>query len=379
MPDDFHADTSAYMRLLVDRVPTMLAYWDRDFTCRFANRAYEAWFGVNPDHLIGTYVWDLLGPELFAMNKPLMLKALAGERQVFERIVPGPGGIERHSLTEYIPDMVDGVVRGFLVQVTNLTELKETQAALHRECLLRAEIEEHSAKLQALLHERTEMLDVMAHEVRQPLNNASAALQIAQSSLQAKGDEFTSDQVVRAQLVLDEVLSSIDNTLAVASLLARPDPIQRDDADIATLIAVAMADMPEAERSRILVHRETATRTALMDPSLMRLALRNVLSNALKFSPPGSVVQLRIADSEDPPAVVIEVIDAGHGIAPELLPRLFTRGAHGSEGTVAHGMGLGLYIVERVLRLHGGTAELVRTGSDGTTIRLVISQADANE
>jgi hypothetical protein len=41
MTDDRHADTAYHMRLLVDRVPTMLAYWDRDLTCRFANRAYE--------------------------------------------------------------------------------------------------------------------------------------------------------------------------------------------------------------------------------------------------------------------------------------------------------------------------------------------------
>lgn len=93
-------DADYYMRLLVDRVPTMLAYWDRDLICRFANRAYEAWFGADPDRLLGTRIQDLLGPALFEMNYPFMLKALAGERQVFERVVPGPGGVERQSLAE---------------------------------------------------------------------------------------------------------------------------------------------------------------------------------------------------------------------------------------------------------------------------------------
>jgi two-component system, OmpR family, sensor kinase len=379
MTDDPRADAAYHMGLLVDRIPTMLAYWDRSLKCRFANRAYETWFGVKPDDLLGMSVQSLLGPKIFALNEPFMRKVLAGERQVFERIIPGPDGVERHSLAEYIPDFVDGEVQGFLVQVTNVTELKQTQAALHRESELRVQIEEHAAKLQTLLQERSEMLDVMAHEVRQPLNNASAALQSAQESLRFRNDAFASQQVVQAQEVLGDVLSSIDNTLTVASLLARPDPIHRDDTDIATLIQVAIADMPLAERGRIQLHRDTTTRTAVMDMSLMRLALRNVLSNALKFSPQGSAVQVRVADSEDPPALLIEVRDAGPGIPPALMSRLFTRGGRGDGGQAGHGFGLGLYIVERVMSLHGSTVEVVGTGTEGTTIRLTISQTDLDE
>jgi len=379
MTDDLGSDAAYHMRLLVDRVPTMLAYWDRNLICRFANRAYEAWFGADPDRLLGTHIKDLLGPKLFEMNHPFMLKALAGERQVFERIIPGPGGVERHSLAEYIPDAVDGEVRGFLVQVTNVTELKETQAALRRESELRGQIEVHAARLQALLRERTEMLNVLAHEVRQPLNNASAALQSAESSFARRGDAFASGQVVQAQQVLREVMLRIDNTLTVASLLARPDPIQRDDVDIDALIAIAIADMPAAERGRIKIIRDTPTRTALMDMSLMRLALRNLLSNALKFSPRRSTVTVRVTDTDAPPALNIEVTDCGEGMPPTLLPRLFTRGARAHSNANPDGLGLGLYIVERVMSLHGGSVEVEHTGPEGTTMKLVIAQADSDD
>lgn len=375
MPDQPLEKYNYHMQLIVDRVPTMLAYWDQGLICRFANRAYETWFGVNPDDLLGTHIRDLLGPELFAMNEPHMRAALAGERQVFERPIKGPNGVVRNSLTEYIPDRVDGTVRGFLVQVTNVTELKETQAALKRESQLRLQLTQQAEQLQTLLRERTEMLDVLAHEIRQPLNNASAVLQSTQSALRAKGDEIVSEQVVLAQAVLGEVLSSLDNTLAVASLLARPDPIQRDDADIDTLIAVVIVDMPAAERGRIQVHRETHTRTVFMDMSLMRLALRNVLSNALKYSPQGSKVLVRISASDEPPAILIDVSDSGAGIPPELIPRLFTRGANSGERQDS--LGLGLYIVERVMSLHAGSIEPLRTGPSGTTMRLVITQSDS--
>ena len=374
MQQDQGTDAAYHMRLLVDRVPTMLAYWDRNLICRFANRAYEAWFGADPDRLLGTSIRDLLGPRLFEMNHPYMLKALAGERQVFERIVPGPDGVERHSLAEYIPDTVDGEVRGFLVQVTNVTELKQTQAALKRESELRAQLEQRAAELQALLQERTEMLNVLAHEVRQPLNTASAALQSAQGSLRQRDEDSVSSRVEQAQHVLGEVLGSIDNTLAVAALLARPEPAPRHEVDITALVSIAIADMPATERGRIRVQRDTNTQTALMDMSLMRLALRNLLSNALKFSPPGSEVLLRISDEDEPPVLRIAVADAGTGIESALLPRLFTRGAHGRQCRGAHGLGLGLYIVERVMSLHQGSVRLVSTGPGGTTFELVLPQ-----
>lgn len=119
-----------HLRRVVDRVSSMLAYWDRELRCRFANRAYETWFGVDPDQLIGTSLRDLLGPELFALNEPYVMAALRGEPQTFERIVPGPDGVRRHSLANYEPDIVDGEVVGFTVTVTEVTQLKQTEANL---------------------------------------------------------------------------------------------------------------------------------------------------------------------------------------------------------------------------------------------------------
>jgi len=86
MNDGALPDPSYYARLLVDHVPSMLAYWDRDTRCRFANRAFERWFGAEPDRLVGTSIRDTLGPELFALNEPCIQAALRGEGQTFERI-----------------------------------------------------------------------------------------------------------------------------------------------------------------------------------------------------------------------------------------------------------------------------------------------------
>jgi PAS domain S-box-containing protein len=270
-----------------------------------------------------------------------------------------------------------------LVVTDDVTELLARTAELRREQVQRADVERYAAELDALLAERSEMLNVLAHEVRQPLNNASAALQSAAAALADPGSQAdAAERLRRAESVMHTVMSGVDNTLAVAALLGKSGAgdasLMQADVDIDTLLAVAVGDMPVADRERVRIERVTGTRTASMDTGLLRLALRNLLANALRHSPAGSPVRLRVWDSDEPLALVLDVIDQGPGIQADLLPRLFERGTRGRHlsGRASHG--LGLYIVRKALELHGGRAELVSTGPQGTTMRLWIAQAGAD-
>ena len=110
------------LQSLVDHVPAMLAYWDAEQRCVFANRAYETWFGVSPDSLIGRSMYELLG-RIYHLNLPYIEGALRGEPQQFEREIPDPhGGAPRYSQAYYIPDVVEGVVRGFYVLVADISQ-----------------------------------------------------------------------------------------------------------------------------------------------------------------------------------------------------------------------------------------------------------------
>ena len=118
------------LRVLVDRAPAMLAYWGADLRCIFANRAYELWFGVSPEALIGKHVSELLGP-VYPLNRPYLEAALRGEPQEFERDFPDPaGGPPRSSLLHYIPDILNGAVVGIFVHVSDVSELKRAQIRL---------------------------------------------------------------------------------------------------------------------------------------------------------------------------------------------------------------------------------------------------------
>lgn len=269
----------------------------------------------------------------------------------------------------------DGHAVRLVGALQDITERRQHKAELQREHALRLQVEQHASELDELLREREDMLDVLAHEVRQPLNNASAALQSASSVLLNMEDKAAFNRLGRAQGVMSQVLTNIDNTLAAAALLANKEAIELVDTDVDTLVAVALADVPPNARQRIVVERIATTRTILADMSLMRLALRNLLFNALKYSPPDTPVVVRLLDWDEPLAMVIEVEDKGPGFDAELTSRLFQRGARGSRTRVGAGHGLGLYIVRRVMELHGARVALAHNGPEGSVLQLILEPA----
>ncbi|CAN5808636.1 hypothetical protein BH11MYX4_BH11MYX4_59890 [soil metagenome] len=131
MSDDAE-DKRALVSVVADTVPGMLAYWDADQRCRYANAAYESWFGVKPADLIGKTLKELLGP-IYERNLPYIEGALRGEAQTFEREIPDPhGGPPRFSLAQYVPDIADGRVRGFVVMVSDITERRQLEVRLRK-------------------------------------------------------------------------------------------------------------------------------------------------------------------------------------------------------------------------------------------------------
>lgn len=120
-----------FIRSIVDNVPNMIGYWDRDLHCRFANNAYREWFGKSPEEIVGITFRDLAGEHLFALNQPHIHRVLAGEPQRFERTLNKANGQVGHIIGHYIPDFdVDGTVVGFAIQSSEVTPLKETEAKL---------------------------------------------------------------------------------------------------------------------------------------------------------------------------------------------------------------------------------------------------------
>lgn len=131
------SDSERTLRLVLDTVPSMIAYWSPDLRLKFANRAYGLWFGAKPEALVGKRMQEVIGPELFAINEPYIAAALNGRAQTFERLMPGPGGVKRHGLVHYVPDVVDGQFAGFLAHFSDVSALKASEEALRKEMVRR--------------------------------------------------------------------------------------------------------------------------------------------------------------------------------------------------------------------------------------------------
>lgn len=130
----------ALIKNVVNVVPAMIAYWNSEQRNCFANKAYEKWFGIKHESVLGMSMRDLLG-SIYPLNLPYILGALEGEPQEFERAIPDPnGGPPRHSQAHYIPHIVGDEVRGFSVLVVDVTQRKllenELRAANEKAVLL---------------------------------------------------------------------------------------------------------------------------------------------------------------------------------------------------------------------------------------------------
>lgn len=125
------AESENFVKTVTDAMPSLVAYWDKDLRCRFANKTYLEWFGKLPEAIIGTTLQDLLGERLFTLNEPYILEVLAGEIQVFERTLTKTDGSTCFTLTNYLPDFdALGVVVGFFVLVSDVTTIKAAELEL---------------------------------------------------------------------------------------------------------------------------------------------------------------------------------------------------------------------------------------------------------
>lgn len=105
---------------IVNQMHTMIAYWNVEERCIFSNLAYRSWFNRTPEEMAVITLEELMGSALYSLNRPHIQGALKGERQIFERQLTSASGVTHHFVITYTPDVLDGSVLGFSVNVTEL-------------------------------------------------------------------------------------------------------------------------------------------------------------------------------------------------------------------------------------------------------------------
>ena len=128
------ADPRASLALAItNAVPVLFAYVDRDERYRFVNRAYEAWFGLPHDQIVGQRLVDLLGEAAYVRSKPFVDRALAGETVVYDGELAYERAGFRHIEALFTPDIAaDGAVLGYHIMVSDISLRKQGERELNR-------------------------------------------------------------------------------------------------------------------------------------------------------------------------------------------------------------------------------------------------------
>nr|WP_277967741.1 PAS domain-containing protein [Sphingomonas echinoides] len=125
------AAAAAELRRITDAVPMLVSYVDRDQIYRFANGCYRDWLDIDPDAMIGETVEKVLGPELYALRRPSIERALAGERLSSEATLFHRDGTPKRSEVRYIPHIdADGSIPGVHILAIDIEERAQREAAL---------------------------------------------------------------------------------------------------------------------------------------------------------------------------------------------------------------------------------------------------------
>jgi two-component system sensor histidine kinase KdpD len=215
---------------------------------------------------------------------------------------------------------------------------------------------------------RTTLLDAMAHEFKTPLTSIKAATTSLLSSPEQSG-ESRAELLKIADEEADHLKDLIDSAIDMARLDAAQIDIQAVPADVGEIVQEVVASMRIAIDGRpVQVLCQTHVPRIALDRRLMKLAIKQLLDNALKYSPAGAPVTLRVDKASN--EVVVEVEDHGQGIPALEQPRVFQR-FYRSPSVQAQipGSGLGLSIAHRIAQAHGGTLT-VNSQPGETTFRL---------
>jgi signal transduction histidine kinase/ActR/RegA family two-component response regulator len=250
----------------------------------------------------------------------------------------------------------------------------------HYAALLRT-ADEQSRQADAANRLKDEFLATLSHELRTPLNSV-----LGWARLLASG-KLDAPQTVRAVQAIERAgwaqSRLIEDLLDVSRIVAGKLQLNARPTVVQPLVQAAVDSLrsaAEAKRIAVVTELDPTPDPIAADADRLRQVAWNLISNAIKFTPSGGRVDVRLTSSPD--ELVLTVSDTGIGFMPDVASHLFERFRQGdSSSTRQHGgLGLGLGIVRHVVELHGGTVIATSAGENqGSTfeVRLPIRPWDA--
>jgi PAS domain S-box-containing protein len=246
------------------------------------------------------------------------------------------------------PLVARGERQGVVVTLTDISERKRTEEAVHR-------AERHAREVaEAANRAKDEFLAMLAHELRNPLFAVRNAVEAARTGVPQSERAFA---IATRQLA--QLSRLVDDLLDVARIQGGKIELRREPLDLAQVVERALeATRSEAEPRGHRLELQLEPGLAVDgDAARLEQVFNNLLSNAAKYTPPGG--RIEVTACRVGKEAMVRVRDDGMGIAAELLPHVFDLFAQGRQGLdrASGGLGVGLTVARRLVEQHGGRVE----------------------
>ena len=373
-------------RELLEHANSIILHWTRDGRIMFLNEFGQRFFGYSEAEIIGRHAVGTIVPETESTGRDL--------RPLIDLIAADPAAFERNTNENmrsngervwiawtnkvYFDDQ--GRVEGFLSIGTDITERKRADEELRR---LNAELEqrviERTADLVAA-KERAESADrlksvflaSMSHEVRTPLNSIIGFTGIMLRGLPGPLNAEQSKQLGMVQGSARHLVALINDILDLSKIEAGQLEMEAKPFDVGESVErVEKLVAPLAREKKLTLTSAVSPEVGELNSDRRRYeqVLINLLNNALKFTEKG---QVRVECAIHGRNLVTRVKDTGIGIAPDDLPHIFRRFYRCDRSRSLPGTGLGLTLVEAIVRAHRGQIAVASIPNTGTTFTITL-------
>ena len=353
-------DLGSAALMVVDEAHAMLAYWDKDLVCRFANAAYLEFFGRTREEMVDKMSIDqLLGP-LFELNLPYIKGVLAGAAQLFERAIPIPTGDVRYTLANYLPHIIDGQVLGFFVHVADITPTKMLEKELLRIRLL----ETKNKDLEHFAH-------IASHDLQEPLATVRSYIGILEHEYATKMDQ-------KAMLYLKGIDKSVTRMSTLVKALADLSRLgllgEKTQVNCNALLKEVEEDLASQIRLAGAAFSVSPLPTVTGYAVELRQLFQNIISNALKFRKQDVAPLISINCTLIDGFWQFAIADNGIGIAAKYYDKIFDIFKRLHLKQQYDGEGIGLANCKKIAELHGGKIWVTSVEGQGSTFYFTIPQ-----
>ena len=348
-------------RETLDNLYEAIAVFGSDGRLKLSNPAYAQIWKLAPEDLTGEpHVGDIIEKQRAFFDDGGDWPAL--KRRIIARLTAHQGDstrLMRHDgsiLQAVIVPLPDGNVLLSYLDVTDSTRVEHA-------------LRERNEALETAGRLKSEFIANVSYELRTPLN---AIIGFAEILTNQYFGELSARQLDYSRGILDSshrLLSLINDILDLATIEAGYMTLETQELDIHTLMSSVLALSRERARNQNLkLEFDCPPDIGSLhgDERRLKQALFNLISNALKFTPPGGTVTLAARRTADRIALI--VADTGVGVPREDQARIFEKFERGSSNARHSGPGLGLSLVKSFIELHGGTVEMDSRPGSGTTV-----------